>query len=167
MGPEMSSPESKTADEAGEIVCAFYHAGIAVSDIDRSLAFYRDLLGFEQLSAWETDADYVQELVGAPGATLNVRRLRLPGTEAELELVQYEGVERVHVSGRPRDPGQGHIGLYVKGLDLILERARALGLRPISAGPVTSKKAGREGTRVAYLPDPDGHWVELLEENGP
>jgi lactoylglutathione lyase len=150
-------------DAASPVVAGFYHAGITVADLDRSLSYYRDLLGLSVLAERLACEDYILRLVDAPGGCLKIAHLRIPHSDALLELLEYQGVERQATGGRPRDPGQGHVCFFVSGLDELCERIRGRGLR-IIAPPVTSTAGRNAGTRIVYTQDPDGYWVELMEE---
>src|SRR5690606_35887804 len=56
------------------------HVGIGVSDLSRSIAFYRDLLGFNvAYERGEVTAEYMPRLVGIPGARLKIAGLDIPG----------------------------------------------------------------------------------------
>jgi catechol 2,3-dioxygenase-like lactoylglutathione lyase family enzyme len=61
------------------VITGIHHFALTVSDMDRSLAFYRDLFGLEVLSDREVERDYVEEItaVGArPGGRRRARRGR-------------------------------------------------------------------------------------------
>ena len=55
-----------------------HHTGMTVRSLERSLAFYCDLLGFEVVFAWNPKAPYIGELVGYLGRFRNSRRSSLP-----------------------------------------------------------------------------------------
>ena len=70
------------------------HFSFTVSDIDRSIAWYVDVLGLELISRQRQDNDYPRTLVGLPDAVLEVARFAIPGhrpgrSDHILELVQY------------------------------------------------------------------------------
>jgi glyoxylase I family protein len=152
----------ETAERRSPVLRA-YHTGITVADLGRALGFYRDLLGLEVLAERVASEPYIQRLVDAPGGTLHLVHMRIPGTEHILELIEYRGVERRPAAGWPRDPGQGHICLFVEGLDDLCARLREAGISTI-ADPVTATAGRNAGTRIVYARDPDGFWVELMEE---
>ena len=86
-----------------------HHMGLQVADLDRSVAFYRDVLGFTVVFAWNPQADYIRTLVGYPDADIHAAVLRLPGSEVVLELLEYRNVERTPVDTRTANPGTAHI----------------------------------------------------------
>lgn len=143
-------------------VVGAYHSGITVEDLDRSLSFYRDLLGLEPVAERMACEEYIQRLTDAAGGCLKLAHLRVPGSGYLVELLEYQGVELTPVGGRPRDPGQGHICFFVDGLDALVQTIRQRGQRVI-ADPVTATAGRNAGARVVYAQDPDGFWVELMQ----
>ena len=59
-------------------VAGILHTGLTVSDLDRSIAFYRDLLGLELITQWDSSQPYLRTVVGYPDAELRIALLRLP-----------------------------------------------------------------------------------------
>ena len=139
-----------------------HHMGLQVADLERSLAFYRDTLGFELVFAWNPQADYIRELVGYPGADIHAAVMRLPGTDVVLELLDYRNVERIAVDTGTANPGTAHIAFFVDDLDTLYADLVARGVRSVSP-PVTPTIGPNEGGRAVYLIDPDGIRVELIQ----
>ena len=139
-----------------------HHMGLQVADLDRSVAFYHDTLGFEIMFSWNPQADYIRELVGYPNADIHAAILRLPGTEVVLELLEYRNVERTPVDTRTANPGTAHIAFFVDDLDALYTDLAARGVRSVSP-PVTPTIGPNEGGRAVYLMDPDGIRVELIQ----
>jgi len=139
-----------------------HHTAFQVADLERSLAFYRDLLGFEIAFAWNPHAAYIGELVGYPDVDIHAAILRLPGSDVFLELLEYRNVERVPVDTRTANPGTAHIAFFVDDLDTLYADLAAQGVRSVSA-PVTPTIGPNEGGRAVYLIDPDGIRVELIQ----
>jgi lactoylglutathione lyase len=139
-----------------------HHTGLQVADLARSLAFYRDILGFEIVFAWNPQADYIRELVGYPDADIHAAILRLPGSDVFLELLEYRNVERAPVDTRTANPGTAHIAFFVDDLDTLFAELTKRGVRSVSA-PVTPTIGPNEGGRAVYLIDPDGIRVELIQ----
>ena len=139
-----------------------HHMGLQVADLERSVAFYRDVLGFSVIFAWNPQADYIRELVGYPGADIHAAVLRLPGSEVVLELLEYRNVERMPVDTRTANPGTAHIAFFVDDLDTLYADLVERGVRSVSP-PVTPTIGPNEGGRAVYLIDPDGIRVELIQ----
>jgi len=139
-----------------------HHTGFQVADLERSVAFYRDILGFEIAFAWNPQADYIHQLVGYPGVDIHAAILRLPGSDVFLELLEYRNVERAPVDTRTANPGTAHIAFFVDDLDTLYADLTTRGVRSVSA-PVTPTIGPNEGGRAVYLIDPDGIRVELIQ----
>jgi len=66
------------------------HTSFTVSDMDRSLAFYRDLLGMTLIMEIERQGAFIEQVVGFPGASLPIVGLKLrSGSDHVLELIEY------------------------------------------------------------------------------
>jgi lactoylglutathione lyase len=138
------------------------HFGIQVADLERSVAFYRDLLGLELVTLWVRDQPYIQELVGYPGVELHVAVFRLPYSEAFLEILEYRNVERQAVDPATANPGTAHLCVYVQDIEALHERLLAGGARFVS--PIKSPDVGpNAGGKAVYMLDPDGIRIELLQ----
>jgi lactoylglutathione lyase len=138
------------------------HFGIQVADLERSVAFYGDLLGLELVARWVRDQEYIQELVGYPGVELHVAVFRLPLSDVFLEVLEYRKVDRRAVDPSTANPGTAHLCLYVDGLDQFHERLAHAGVQFVSE--VKSPNIGpNKGGKAVYMIDPDGIRVELIE----
>jgi len=138
------------------------HFGIQVADLERSVAFYGELLGLELVTRWVRDQKYIQELVGYPGVELQVAVFRLPESESFLEILEYRNVERTAVDPATANPGTAHLCVYVRDIEALHARLLASGVRFVSE--IKSPNVGpNSGGKVVYMLDPDGIRVELLE----
>jgi len=146
-------------------VTGFWHAGITVSDLDASLVFYRDGLGLELISR-SASTPAAAQIWDLPGAGADVAYLRVPGSTATLELLQFHGVAQRGAAARPWDVAHGQFCLYVSGLDALHQRLCALGFWARSSGAVELGEGPLAGARCVYMIDPDGYHVELIERAG-
>lgn len=146
-------------------VCGFFHAGITVRDMEGSLHFYRDLLGLEVVDRWTAPGRHVAEILAVEPDELAAAFLRVPGSDVQIELFEYRGIERHPASCRPCDWGAGHICLYVRDLDALHARLVEAGYRTRSA-VVAMTRGSFAGARVVYAIDPDGYPVELFQRPG-
>ena len=137
------------------------HTGITVRDLEASLAFWRDALGFPLLYRARRDGAYAAGVTGVPGAIIDIAVLGGPGHK--IELLQYLApAERTHCAPRPCDIGSLHLAFDVDDLDAALARLAASGWTPAGT-PQVVRGGGREGTRVVYVRDPDGTTLELMQ----
>jgi lactoylglutathione lyase len=143
-------------------VTGFFHAGITVRNMDVALRFYRDGLGLEVQFDRVLDADYLRTVLALDFASIRAVYLSIPGGGV-VELLEYQGVERMPASSRPSDYGAGHLCLYVDGIAQLTARLIEHGGVPRSAAPVAITSGPNEGATTIYMCDPDGYAVELFE----
>ena len=139
-----------------------HHTGLQVADLARSVAFYRDVLGFEEVFSWNPQAPYIGELIGYPDVDLHAAILRPPDSAVFLELLEYRNVERTPVDTRTANPGTAHIAFFVDDLDALYVDLTARGVASVSA-PVSPTIGPNKGGRAVYMIDPDGIRVELIQ----
>ena len=111
------------------------HVGLHVEDVERSIAFYGGIFGFEALPRPD---------LGFPGAWLRVGRAQ------ELHLIGRNSAPDV-------PPTERHWSIEVLGLEAWLQRVRREGVE------VGGPKPRADGARQLFVRDPDGHVLELLE----
>ena len=136
--------------------------GIQVADLDRSVAFYRDILGFELIFAWNPQAEYIRTIVGYPEADIHAAILRPPNSELFLEILEYRNVEKAPVDTRTANPGTAHLAFFTDDCDGLYDELTAKGVRSVNP-PVTPTIGPNTGGRVVYMIDPDGIRVELIQ----
>jgi catechol 2,3-dioxygenase-like lactoylglutathione lyase family enzyme len=139
-----------------------HHTAYQIADLERSLAFYRDLLGFELVWERVNSEEYVRKIVGQPEAVLHQAMLRFPGSDHLLELIDYRGVERTPVDTNPVNPGTAHICLLVRDLPAYYDHLVANGVASVSE-PVAVTSGPNAGRLAVYMIDPDGFRLELLD----
>jgi len=141
------------------------HTGITVSNLERSLAFWRDILGFELSHTAHQTGELAREITGVAGAELKLAVLKAPSGH-KIELLEYLAPpERTkHADLRPCDVGAVHVALLVDDLDAVLEKILASGWK--AAGrPQTLKSGPNAGKRVVYVRDPDGTTIEFMQRS--
>jgi lactoylglutathione lyase len=143
-------------------VTGFFHGGVTVRDMDRSLIFYRDGLGLEQEFDRILDAPYLRQVLGLDFDHIRAVYLRIPGG-GFVELLEYVGIERLPAASRPCDYGAGHLCLYVEDIDALHGRLADLGFAARSEGVVDITAGPNQGARSCYMADPDGYAVELFQ----
>ena len=160
--PYISSFGGIIGRNAVSVLDGFDHVGVTVRDLDRSLAFYRDLLGLEVLRRRDRfKAQHVQRLVGLPGAELSVAMLAVPGG-AKIELVQYHEPEGADIIAAPCDRGGVHFALLVNDIHALKAALEAKGVAFVSE-PQCAPSGPVQGTYFVYCRDPDGAIVELIQ----
>lgn len=142
------------------MITGFNHTSFTVRDLDKALAFWVGALGFEPASVSTRQGRWQEGVTGVAGAELRVAHLY--GHGAHMELIEYtSGAAPAHPF-QPSTPCAGHVCFEVDHIDAEWTRLMAAGAKP--QGGVTLVDNGPSvGLKAAYLRDPDGIIIELVE----
>lgn len=152
------------------MLTAVWHFSFHVADLDRSVAFYRDVLGMKLVHVQVQDNAYTRSLVGYPDAHLRVAQLALPGrvgpgehvSTHDLELVEYVVPRGERQDPARHHPGAAHLAFAVDDIEAEHTRLTALGVRFVS--PPNHITAGvNTGGAACYFVDPDEITLELVQ----
>lgn len=141
------------------MIMRFHHAAISTPDLDRCVAFYKDVVGCEEAWSfdWETGSAEADAMTGLTDSAARAVMLKLG--DSFLEVFEFSSP-----TPRPGDPnrpvcdhGITHVCLQVNDLHAEYARMQAAGMRFHSA-PLT-----QDSGYVIYGRDPDGNVVELIE----
>jgi catechol 2,3-dioxygenase-like lactoylglutathione lyase family enzyme len=147
---------------SGLTITSTGHTGITVADIDRSIAFYQDILGFEVSEKVYCSGAMFENITGVPGAEMDVVFVRAPGHIIEL-LCFRKPEDRGRSTLRTCDTGFWHIAFKVRDIERVVAAVREGGFEALS--PIqTATEGPPKGLRVVYVRDPDGIVLELIEE---
>ncbi len=146
------------------MIDAVHHSCFTVSNLERSIGFYRDVLGLELLftELSEASGDDRSETLGVAKSNLSLAIFRIGDTH--LELIEY-----ITPKGRPYDRvnsdiGAAHVAFKVADIDAAYEALCAKQVR--FTGPPAKIPAGpMKGWRWTYFFDPDGIPLELIMTN--
>jgi lactoylglutathione lyase len=143
-------------------VTGLHHASRTVSDIEKSLAFYRDLLGLTVVADSRAAGPELDIILGLAGTDLRFVELEL-GNGQLLELLEYR---TPNVDADP-DPsrarvGAHHIAITLDDIHEAFEALTSAGVR-FNCEPKWIGEGFFAGSWTAYCFDPDGLPVELLQ----
>lgn len=141
-----------------------HHLGLTVSNIERSIAFYRDVLGLTLCRRRPfVDEDYVVRQTGYCGVVLSVASFRVsPESPQSLELVQYLTCGAPPSDTATNRPGNSHLCFTVDDLTAAYHELQQRGVR-FRSEPVQITAGPNEGGLVVYFSDPDGYTLELFQ----
>src|SRR5262245_38203266 len=147
---------------------------IGVSEVDRSLALYRDVLGYDRV-VYDREGRF-DDFVGLPGGDEPMRRVLLAHSAPRVgrfsRLLGPSTIELIQTQSRtPRrifdgrlwgDLGFIHLCFDVTGMDALRDRCEACGF-PFTIDSQSSFSMASASGRFAYLEDPDGTLIEMVE----
>jgi catechol 2,3-dioxygenase-like lactoylglutathione lyase family enzyme len=139
--------------------------GMTVSNLDRSVAFFRDVLAFELVDVVEASGRDTELLTGVFGARTRTARLRLGGEVLELTEFLAPRGRPYPADTRANDQWFQHVAIIVSDMDRAYARLRANGVTHASTGPqrLPDWNPNAGGIEAFYFRDPDGHFLEILE----
>jgi catechol 2,3-dioxygenase-like lactoylglutathione lyase family enzyme len=145
-------------------VAAVGPIALTVADADRSAAFLRDVLGFEQTSDVEGAGDAVERLTGVFGARLRVVTMRLGEERLELREFLAPRGRPYPADTRANDRWFQHVAIVVSDMAKAYAKLRAHDVEHASTGPqrLPDWNANAAGIEAFYVRDPDGHFLELI-----
>jgi catechol 2,3-dioxygenase-like lactoylglutathione lyase family enzyme len=134
----------------------------AVSELDRSVHFYRDVLGMESPRPpgdWQS-TEAVLNMYDAAGGKFRVGNAQIPGSPMRVELAEFQGVDRKAVRRPWGAAGTSVLMLTVADLTPVLERVKSANV------PVLVKLKKACDGRGVVVADPDGFAVMIVERAG-
>jgi catechol 2,3-dioxygenase-like lactoylglutathione lyase family enzyme len=155
----------RPADTHSEAARAVDSVGMTVSNLDRSVAFFHDVLTFDLIDQFEEAGRDTELLTGVFGARTRTARMRL-GSEV-LELTEF-----LAPRGRPYPPDTRgndqwfqHVAIIVSNMDAAYKRLLDKGVAHASTGPqrLPDWNPAAGGIEAFYFRDPDGHFLEVLQ----
>ena len=140
--------------------------GTVVTDLDKSVRFYTEGIGFRELKGFDVSADVAASAGLTDSKPLSVRVLVLgEGPEAtKLKLMQVAGT-----SPRTGDTdfihshtGFRYLTIMVADTNAAVERLAKLGVKPLAKSPMALPESLAPGMYLTCVRDPDGNIVELV-----
>ena len=138
------------------------HIGLCVSDMERALRFYRDLLGFEREHHLHVEGEPSDTLLRLRGVVLDAIYLRRDGVR--LELLRFADPPAPAPRSRTmHEHGLTHLSFRVADLDATLAALRAAGAQVLEE---TVIRMPAFQSAACFITDPDGQLIELVQAPG-
>jgi lactoylglutathione lyase len=119
------------------------HTRYRVTDLEKTVSFYKDVLGLQE----------IRRQTSGRGSTLVF--LKAPGSEEEIEICKFDESGPVIVG-----PDLTHLAFEVDDLDKFARDAKAKGY-PLSDGPHPNSRGGA----IAFIDAPEGYEIELIQRS--
>ncbi len=143
-------------------VTKIHHHKICVTDMERSLRFYRDLLGFELIYDAEHSGPDYDQIMDLSDCRLRVAMLRDRRQQSMLGLLEFHHPPMQPHQGNVYVQGFCTLALEVDDIEADLKRLIDAGVRALSP-LVDLVRGGKRVARAVYVFDPDGLRIELYQ----
>lgn len=138
------------------------HVSVTVSDLERSLAFYRDTLGLKEVERHRLEGETISTMVAKAHVVMQVVRLVAPETPGiMIDLQQYVEPGGSISTAQLGDVAHSHFCFGVKDMGNACRELRERGVELVSDPVVFHLSSGE--LKVVFLKDPDGFVLELVE----
>ncbi len=134
------------------------HTGIVVDNLEASLYFYRDLLGFQIEKQMKESGEYIDNISSL--RNINVTTVKMASPDGQMiELLHYHSHPRERRSREICDIGITHVAFTVEDLNNEYDKLKAEGI-PFNAPPQLSPDGY---AKVTFCTAPEGTLIELVE----
>ena len=138
------------------------HVAVTVSDMERSLAFYCDLLGLKEVERHRLEGETISKMAGKPDVIMEVVRLEAPETPGVLlDLQQYVTPEGEVSDAQLGDVAHAHFCFGVPDVWAAYEDLSEKGVEFVSEPVSFDLEWGI--VYVVFFKDPDGFILELMQ----
>ena len=142
--------------------------GLTLGNVDASMTFWRDLLGWEFAEApeWSKEPQTVDLMDLPEDVEARPFRAVVPGSTARIEMIEFRGVKNpTPFDLRVPDPGASGIAIRVANIQELLSKMKAAGIRVVSKDGALVEWDAK--TRNVFVKDPNGFLVELVGTAAP
>jgi catechol 2,3-dioxygenase-like lactoylglutathione lyase family enzyme len=144
------------------LISGIHHTCIIVSDMEKSLHFYRDLLGMREEMNETYDADPV--MMDLPGTEPKQHLVMLSAENTIVELIQYIKPKGKPYDRRPCDIANMHIAFQVDDINKVYEELKGKGIRFHRDPDFIGEDGGAlNGLGYVYFRGPDNEILELFQ----
>ena len=161
------SAEDKEAETASGFARQTIDLGVVCSDLDKSLAFYKEVVGFSEAAGFKVGGDFPKNVGLTDGTPLDIRVLALGDEETatKLKLMQVKSEKPARVIKQKYihvATGFSYLTIFVTDVDAVLARAKSAGVKPYAKSPQRLPEGLPQDVCLLMLKDPDGNFVEIV-----
>ena len=135
------------------------HIGITVSNLDKMLDFYRDLLGFADSKIALESGDYIDNFSNLSGVEVTTAKLSNSFGDVIIELLKYHSHETSSTVRQINDGGISHFAITVDNIEDVYSRLFEKGIH-FNCKP---QKSPDGGALVTFCRDPEDNLIEVVE----
>ena len=142
-----------------ELIKETRHFGIVVSNLDKSLKFYHDLLGLKILKTMDESGKYIDNMLSLENVQVKTVKLESVNGTTLIELLEYKSPTSTTIDKQIFDIGASHVAFTVNSLDKCYSLLSNSGVKFNSPPQISPDKKAK----VAFCFDPDNTPIELVE----
>src|SRR3989338_5077765 len=135
------------------------HIGIVTNNLENSLKFYRDILGFKVITEVFEDRNFIDKILNLKDSSLKTIKLS-DNDGGIIELLCYNNPKSKPIERRINDIGLSHFALTVDNLENVYQQFNKRGVIFISEPTISPDKKAK----VCFCYDPNGIVIELVEQ---
>ena len=146
--------------------------GVVVSDVDKAVQWYTDVVGFQKVTEFDVPGDFAKQagLTNSLPAHIHVLALGDGPGATKIKLMQFKTSPgaRIDQTYFHSTYGFRYLTIFVKDMPTAIAQAAKHGAKPIGEGPLAIPVSITQGgEQLAVLRDPDGNFVELVGPKAP
>jgi catechol 2,3-dioxygenase-like lactoylglutathione lyase family enzyme len=148
------------AREANTMTVKMDHVNIVVSDLEKAKRFFVRL-GFQEMDSSDLSGQWISATVGLEDVEARYVALTLPGSDTNLELIEYRSPKsgRDPSLGKANQVGLRHLAFAVDDIEKEVRKLTEAGITFLSA----VQRYPKTGKKLVYFHGPDGILLELAE----
>ena len=158
----------ETEKQENEFAKLTIDLGCVVSDIDASVKFYTEAIGFTESGGFEVSPEFCKSAGLTDSKKVDVKVLTLGKGDGatSLKLMQIEGESAKSDNDYINSTlGFSYLTIVVKSTDAALARLEKAGVKPVADGPITLPENINPDLALTIVRDPDGNLIELIGPN--
>lgn len=133
-----------------------HHVGVVVTDLEEAVSFYRDALGLEVSAEFTLSEDGIGTAIGVDGVTGDFVHMDAGGSR--VELIEYDPAGDDTIADAINQVGAMHLGFEVEDIDEFYANL------PDEVDPLSTPQEIDIGVDILFFQDPDGNFVEVVED---
>jgi catechol 2,3-dioxygenase-like lactoylglutathione lyase family enzyme len=134
------------------------HTGIVTNDLESTLKFYSDLLGFKEVRRMEESNPFIETVLGMKGVFVTTVKMTAP-EGGQIELLHFKSHPKEQCQREINDIGISHVALTVDNLSQLYDQLTKSGVSFISPPRLSDDGAAT----VAFCRAPEGTYIELVQ----
>ncbi len=140
--------------------------GMVVTDVEKSVKFYTEAIGFQEVKGFTAPADLATDagLTDKKDLTIRVLVLGEGDTATHVKLMHVDGVKTRKSDNEYlySQTGYRYLTVVVRDMNTAMERLKKAGVKPLAKGPVPLPDSLGKGVFLTVVQDPDGNFIELV-----